>query len=238
MGGVNSTQSQVSDQEILNKINNISNENCITSCTSSISDITADFENSTFEGDINIGSICNILGASCVLKASLSNDVQNYQKLAQDNNRIDEQDPLILFSLLAGDSGSQTNVNNQVISNRVTNILNSVCQNQAQESTSGVYIHLVGDTVDGNVNVNAEGTVSNTSCILDNVVRNTISNKQVATQKNKLMQGSPLLFAIIGIVIIAVAIMVVILFIGVGKAAEGAYAAKQSANANRPIYVR
>lgn len=255
MGGVHSTQSQVSNQAIMNKINNISNEKCITSCTSKLSDITVDIQNSVFDGDINIGSYCNIIGASCVLKASLSNDIQNTQKLDQSNNRVDEQDPFSFLSLMMGDYGTQDEVNNQTISNRITNVLNSICENEADESLSGVNIHLVGDTIRGNLNVEAAGTVSNTKCVLDNVVRNTISNDQVATQKNKLVQGSPLLFAIIAVVIIAVIIMFVILILGVGligagTVGGGAYLihehnknasmySQQSSNPyQQPIYVR
>ena len=244
MGGVHSTQSQVSNQAIMNKINNISNEKCVTSCTSTLSDINVDLINSTFYGDINIGSYCNILGASCTLKASLTNDVQNTQKLDQTNNRVDEQDPISICSLLAGDYGTQDEVNNQTISNRITNILNSICQNQANPTTSGVDIHLVGDTVEGNLNVEAAGTVSNATCILDNVVSNTISNDQVAKQSNKLIQGSPLLFAIIAAVIIAAMIMIVILFLGVGgvgvvglKAVESSKQRQQNPY-QQPIYVR
>ena len=122
MGGTHSSESLVGMQSITNSINNISNENCIQTCTSKTSDIDIDIEGSTLMGDINVSSICSILGSSCVLKASLSTDLHNTQKSKQNGTLLDEQDPLNILGDLFGDSASITENSNQSIANRVTNL--------------------------------------------------------------------------------------------------------------------
>lgn len=216
MGGTQSSESMVSMQSITNEINNISNENCIQTCTSKTSDVSVILEGSTIRGDINISSYCSIMGSSCSLKASLTTDLHNTQKTKQAGTLLDEQDPLCILGDLFGDSASITENSNESIANRVTNILNSICQQQSSSTTEDINVELVNDNVIGNINITSGAQVSKTNCIIDNMARTTIANDQTTDQSEKLLQGSPLLFAIIGIVILVVIIMIGIVILGVG----------------------
>ena len=76
MGGTSSRISLANTQSVTNAINNVSNESCISSCTSKTEDIHINDTGGTLN-NLNIGTVCNIIGASCVLKASLTNTIQN-----------------------------------------------------------------------------------------------------------------------------------------------------------------
>ena len=214
MGNQSSSESLASTQSIVNQINNISNENCINLCSSSIQDIHILIQDSDIEGNINAQAACSILGASCVLKASLSSDVQNTEKNKQLGLAMQEEDPIALI----GPSSSSTinETSNQSVANRVTNILNSTCQANSVQSADDVNIEVIGSKVVGNINVDANGQITKSKCIIDNVSRTTLSNDLTNSQTAKTFQGSPLLFIILAIVAIAVMVMIVIVILGVG----------------------
>ena len=213
MGNQSSTQSLASTQAISNQINNVSNENCITACDSDVSNINMLIENSDIEGNINISAVCSVIGSSCILKAALSNSVQNTQKNSQSAEAMQESDPLSWFSSSTSD---QQEDSNQSTANRVSNIINSTCQNNSTSNVDGINIELIGDKVGGNVNVNSAGSVSKSQCILDNASRTTLANDQSNSQTAKVMQGSALLFGIIAVVIVIVVIMIGLVILGMG----------------------
>lgn len=213
MGNQSSTESLASTEEITNQINNVSNENCITACDSSISNIDMVIEDTTIEGNVNISAVCNILGASCILKAAMSNSIQNTQKNKQLAETLQSGSPLLLFST---QNNTQSESNNQDISNRVSNIMNSTCQNNSTTSVDGVNVELIGDTIGGNLNINSDGNINKSSCILNNVARTTLANDQTNSQTAKALQGSPLLFAMLAVVIVIVVVMIGIVILGVG----------------------
>ena len=213
MGNQSSSQSLASSQSISNQINNVSNENCITACDSDISNVNMIIEDSDIEGNVSISSVCNIIGSSCILKAALSSSVQNTQKNKQLGETMQSASPLTWFS---NQSSSTQESNNQSVSNRVSNILNSTCQNNSTSKVDGVNIELIGDKVGGNVSENSQGNISKSQCVISNTARTTLSNDQSNSQTAKAMQGSPILFAIIGIVIIVVVVMIGIVIVGVG----------------------
>ena len=216
MGGQQSSESMASTQSISNQINNISNQSCINSCTTEVDDVNMVIEDSTIEGNVNVTSVCDILGATCMLKASMSNDVHNQQKNKQQGTELQENDPFNVFGSLFGMSSSISESNKQSTSNRVSNIMNSTCQENSNSSTQDVNIEIIGSKVGGDVNVSSDGSISKTQCTLENVARNTLANDQSNTQKATIAQGSPLLFAIIAVVIVVVVIMIGVVILGVG----------------------
>lgn len=225
MGGQQSSESLVDNQSMTNRINNISNENCINACDSDISNLHMDIEDSDIEGNVSISSVCNILGASCVLKSSLSTSLHNTQKSKQSADAMQEQDPLsLLGSLFGGPSSSVDETTNQSVANRVSNIINSTCQNKSVQKLTGINVQMIGDKVGGNVNITADGGITNTECILNNISRTAITNDQSNSQSAKIMQGSPLLYAIIGLVIVAVIVMIGIVILGIGGVSAGVIA--------------
>lgn len=213
MGNQASSESLASTESISNQINNVSNENCITACDSEISNINMIIENSDIEGDVNVSAVCNILGSSCILKAALSTSVQNTQKNKQLGATMQSDSPLNWFS---SQSSNIQESNNQSISNKVSNVMNSTCQNNSTSTVDGVNIELIGDKVGGNINVDSKGNITKSQCIIDNVARTTLANEQSNSQTAKVMQGSPILFAIIAIVIIVVVVMIGLVILGVG----------------------
>lgn len=214
--GQQESESMASTQSISNQINNLSNENCINSCTTEVNNVNMVIEDSTIEGDVTVSSICDILGATCMLKASMSNDVHNQQKNEQQGTELQENDPFNVFGSLFGMSSSISESNKQSTANRVSNIMNSTCQENSNSSTQDVNIEIIGSKVGGNVNVSSDGSISKTQCSLENVSRTTLANDQSNTQKATIAQGSPLLFAIIGVVIVVVVIMIGVVILGVG----------------------
>ena len=215
-GGQSTSISLASTQDVENKINTVSKENCITACTADTSGISINIEDSDIEGNISVGTVCNILGSSCTLKASLSTSVQNTLKNQQTAKTVSENDPLNVLGSLFGQSSTTNETSNQSTSNRVSNIMNATCQNKSTSKTSGVNIQVEGSKVGGNVTVGSTANVSNAKCILDNVSRTTVSNNLSNKQSAKIFQGSPILFAIIGVVIIIVVVMIGAVILGVG----------------------
>ena len=219
MDGSSVTQSMVSNQQIKNSVNQISKEKCITACTSNLSNINIHATGGTIDGDINVTSTCHINGSSCVLKASLSDNIQNKQANTQAALSLQESDPLSAFAGLTGTSTTQDETSNQTTSNNLTNALNSVCQNKSSANTSDVNIQLDDETVKGDVNVEANGTVSNASCNLENIARATVANDQTNKQTESALQGSPILFAILAILAVVVCIIIGLVVVGLGGAA-------------------
>ena len=213
MGNQSSSESLASTQSIRNQINNVSNESCITACDSDISNSNILIIDSDIEGNVSVSAVCNILGSSCVLKAALSNSIQNTQKNKQLGETMQSASPLTWFS---SQNSSTTESSNESISNRISNIMNSTCQNNSKSQVDGINIELLGTRVGGNVSIDSTGNVSKSQCILNNASRTTLANDQTNSQTAKVMQGSPVLFAIIGIVIIVVIVMIGIVILGIG----------------------
>lgn len=221
--GQSASTSLVNNQSISNQISNVSNENCITACNSSVSNSSILLDDSTVEGNVSVSAVCNILGSSCVLKASLSTDLHNTNKSQQTAETMQENDPFSILGSLFGMNTNNSETDNQSTTNRVSNIMNSVCQNKATTQDSGVNIQIIGSTVGGNVSIDADGSVSNTKCVIDNVARTKIVNDNSSSQKSAILQGSPLLFAIVGVVVVIVVVMIGIAIVGVaGAGALGA----------------
>ena len=213
MGNQSSSESLANTESISNQINSISNENCITACDSDISNSNIILENGDIQGDINISAVCNILGSSCVLKAALSDSVQNTQKNTQLAESMQSASPLTWFS---NQHAGVTENNNQDIANRVSNIINSTCQNTSSNKVEGINVEIIGEKVGGNVNIGSKGNITKSQCIINNTSRVTLSNDQTNSQTARIFQGSPLLFGFLALIIIIIIVMIGIVIFGVG----------------------
>jgi len=216
MGGIQSSRSMVSNQETLNNINNVSTQNCITECTSNISNTNIDIEHSTFNGDINVQSICTITGASCLLKSAMTNSLHNTEKSEQELKDTEENDPfnVIPLALFGSDTSDSKSVNQSIV-NRVSNVINATCQNNSTSNISGTTVTVSDATVNGNININAKGDVDKSSCVQNNVASNIITNNEQSKQKDKVFQGSPLLFIIVAVTVVIIGGLLVILVLGI-----------------------
>lgn len=212
--GQSISESMVSTQTIVNDINNISQENCINSCTNDIEDVKAVFIDTTMSG-FNIETRCNIVGASCILKASLTNDLHNKQKTIQSGKSLQESDPFSLMgNLFGGENIGINEASNEATINRITNIMNSTCEQNTATEISDIDIEFIGDNVTGDINILASSSITKSSCMLDNMARNIVANDQATDQSEKAMQGSPILYAIIGVVLCVVVVAIAVLLLG------------------------
>tara|TARA_R110002110_G_scaffold353881_1_gene563749 strand:- start:725 stop:1429 length:705 start_codon:yes stop_codon:yes gene_type:complete len=174
-GGVSVYQS--SRQELRNNITQISRANCINVCLNNGS-VEVNIINSYFKGNVNVTQLCFIEGASCILKSSLDNTLLNEQSAKLKLSLEREVD---LFSFLGGfTSDDLTNENTQKIVNDITQMIESTCQNKAESKDGSVVFNVINTNFEGDINDTDEKSISNSKCVLDNIVKNYVDNSQEA----------------------------------------------------------
>jgi len=191
MGGSTSIMEK-SEQDTSNRITQISNESCVNACVIGGNNTVINISNTTIRGDINYSSACIISGAGCTLKASLDSALLNTQTSQQDASISEEEDPFTLLNQLF-DIGSSDNIsesNFQSISNEITQIMNSTCQNNQEISNNDLTLFLSNDDIEGSVNLTASGSITNTQCILNNMSKSYVKNDQSNSQKASISKGS------------------------------------------------
>lgn len=197
MGNSSGRIYQDSRQETTNRISQISRANCINSCVvPSVESV--EIINVVNNGTITIKEVCLIEGASCILKSSLDSSLINEQD-AKLTASIDRE--LDLFSMFTPTNDNITNKNIQSITNNITQMINSTCQNKT-ESGEQPTEYLIKDTINnGEINLGTEKAITNSSCVIDNMARSYVKNKQTAdlsaSIKTKGSLGSILMIAFI-----------------------------------------
>ena len=167
--------------------------------------IYTELNNVIVKGDFNVSEACFIEGASCVLKSSLDNTLINDQVTSMESSIEREEDIFtMLGNIFSPQDNNITNTNIQTISNSVTQMINSTCQNKAETINSSVI--LLNDVViEGDFNSNRKNGVSHTTCIINNMVKNYVENSQEADMsasiKIKGSLGSILMIAFIVLII-------------------------------------
>ena len=199
-GGVSVFQG--SRQETINNITQISRANCLNTCLNN-QKINASFVNSVINGNINFSEICLIEGASCILKSSLDNSILNDQSAKLKSSIEREVD---LFSFMGGftqDDITQDNV--QKIVNDITQMIESTCQNKAESNGGSINLDYRGVTVNGDINLTDEKSITNSKCTIENMVKNYVENKQSADLeadvKIKGSLGSIIMFLVLIVII-------------------------------------
>ena len=203
---------ETSRQDLSNKISQISRANCVNACIDSGNNAYINISNSTIHGDLTYTQACFISGASCVLKSSLDSELLNNQSNKQTAQIKDEQDIFNLLNELAtiGSSDDITENNYQSLSNEVTQMMNSTCQNSAEVTNNSLVLLLSNDDIEGSLNFGDSGSITNTQCHITNMVKNYIKNDQTNTQSAIISKGSCLagLGSFIGILFIIIAIRI------------------------------
>ena len=204
MGGKQSIL-QSNSMQVRNNISQISNQKCVNLCLSN-QRVKLEVIRSTI-GHVKIGTVCSINGASCSLKATLSNEVINDLTNTQDAKLKIQEDPWTFLNNLTSMGGSQTveQYNYQRVTNNITQQMNSVCMNKSMNSDAPEMIYI--DAVAGNLDVTTTQTISNTSCIIDNsasnITNNNLSNSQTAAIiKEGIMGGLGFLLVICAMVVL------------------------------------
>lgn len=227
--GQNQSFSAKSEMDVRNSISQISEAHCINSAVNT-SQIKTDIINSTLSGDLNIGRVQMINGASCSLKTVLSNELINELKSVQfgELEDIDERDPLTVLAEKAGlltpwgaaaemlsslvprnQTINQENI--QKVVNEITQQMNSTCQNKIANENAPIITLIENSKVKGNTNITDEQMISNTSCVIENAARNYVKNDLENTQEGTIKRErvNGWISAIMGIIIM-IAIIVVI----------------------------
>lgn len=194
-------------QKISTNITQISTENCLNTCLQANNQLNITIIGTTLNGDINFSEACYINGASCILKAAVSNSLINDQTSKQKGNIKDEEDP---FDFLADfiPSSNQINQSNfQSIADNITQMVNSTCQNSTDISDNDLNITFEGDIVNGNVNLNLAGSSTNSKCIINNMTKNYVDNSQYSSQTASIVRESCLagLGVFLGLILLLVA---------------------------------
>ena len=189
--GSNTSIFQNSEQDTNTRVAQISNENCVNACITDNNNTVIKITNTTINGDINFSSACLISGAGCTLKASLDSTLINTQADKQDADIDDENNIFTLFNQLfdIGSSESINQDNYQSITNEVTQMLNSTCQNDQEITNDSLAVILSSDNINGDVNLSEKGTITNTQCIITNMGKSYVKNNQKNSQTSNITKG-------------------------------------------------
>ena len=227
--GQNQSANTTNEQDINNQISEISSEKCIQTIEDS-SAIKVNIVNTTIGGDVDIERVLMINGVSCNLKSSLDAQLINTQANFQDLNLKDlnKEDPLETlaqeaqdltpegaavdaFKSLLGKNQTINENNIEKTTNQVTQQMNSMCQNKIATQNAPILGNFVGDKIKGNVKVNDQQKISNTSCTIANMAKTYVKNDQTNTQKGSItnLQADGAIGMIIAIVL-GIAIIVVV----------------------------
>ena len=200
---------QSSSQDISNQIAQISNENCVNSCIAGNNKTDLEFRNSTLDGNVNVTNACFISGSSCILKSSLDSSLINNQSSTQKGSILDKQNLFDLFNEFAtiGSSDSINQSNFQSISNEITQIINSTCQNPTEVSNNSTTQLYDNTTVKGSIIITNQGANTNSQCIINNMTKSYVSNSQTNSQSASIKKGACLgaMGGIIGILVLVLA---------------------------------
>lgn len=210
MGGSQSNISQNNYQQISNIMQQISNQQCVNSCTIS-SDLNLTAVDTTFEGDISNSISCQINSSSCVLKSSLSTSLVNKLASTQSGSVTELEGLFTLLQSLTGDNSNINQNNYQSIMNEVTQTVNNTCRNDPTNNSS-TSLNFQGDTIEGNVSLNEIAGSSKAQCVLQNMSSIYANNSETNSQTASISKISGLIAAILAIV---VAVVIVIMILGI-----------------------
>jgi hypothetical protein len=196
-------------ERIQSTISEISSANCLNTCLSQGNSLHIDISNSVINGDISYQQLCYITGASCVLKSTLDSSLIDNQTSKQGQKMKTEEDPLDFLNQLIPSTDKINQQNYQSISDEITQMISSSCQNSAEVSNNTLSVTLGNDVVNGNISLTESGGITNSQCIINNMTKNYVDNSQYSGQKSSITRESCLagLGAFIGIAIMIVIIM-------------------------------
>lgn len=214
MGANQSNISQYNYQDISNIINQISNQQCINSCTAS-TNIDFSAVDTTFEGDITNQTVCQINSSSCILKSSLDTTLLNSLSSTQTGSVTELEGIFTLLQSLIGDSTNINQNNYQSIINEVTQTVNNTCRTDPT-STESVNLSFDAGVVEGNININAIASSTKANCVLQNISSVYANNSEANSQSaaiSKIDGMTLVLLAIVAVVIIIVLVLGIVFII-------------------------
>ena len=214
MGVSASNQTVRQNQEVSNKVLQVSQQNCSASCTAYQDNNTIIIIDSK-TGDLGLNNVCTIDNFSCTINNYFESNIDSILKSMADQNVQASSGFTFDFRL-----SNQTVDLNQLIENSVTQIQKSSCQVSTFVEQNGNFVYAENSTT-GNVVLNNEGNVSNSSCKLDNTAKSTTDADETSESSQAAKFTSALAMFIILIVIIVIIGGIVAIVGSVSKSAKG-----------------
>lgn len=215
MGGAQSSTAQATTKISNNMLSNLS-QSCTVATNSSISGISIIAENSTV-GDINISSATAIDGVSCIMKT-----YQDSQLTTTLEDMIKQTN-----SATNGFSWNFNAINefvkiNQYLENNITHIQNTSCNILADSEVNDVYI-IYKNVKSGDINITSSSKISNSSCNMDNVSKQSAYNEitNEVTQKASIKTIGAMIIAFILLCVVVFVIIIIISTVGKSASSGG-----------------
>lgn len=188
------------DQSIVNDVLQQTQNKCVYTCKN-VSNANITIVNTTIDGNLDVDQNCSIISSSCLLKTTMDNTVDNDISASL---KQEEEDSANLLALTAGDSSTANSNINSSIRNLASQIIKNNCGGDS-ENDNFDNINILNSTVKGNVSIDQTSSISKSSCILNNILKNFNKNRlktDVDQGINKTELYAVIIFVIILIIIV------------------------------------
>ena len=196
-------------QRTKNELVQLSFNKCSNNFLNGLSDVEIKILDSYIRGNLTVGTSQITYNTSCIIKNMLDSDISNKQKL---NNKSIFTEGLFggLFKAIFGVKNSQKNTNYQDISNSVTQVISSLCQNKSVNKAKNLNITIQNTILIGNLTVGSEQKNENIECVIDNYARSKINNDQDA---KTVLRDESLFSLLINIAIISAIVFLLVVVV-------------------------
>ena len=192
---VSRTRNDIS-QTSINNILQSSRATCFANCSQDITHINLNIDNGSRMGDIKITQECTST-SMCTMKTNLESIavqvLESYQ-LAESNSQA------VWFTF---NRSYAANTVDQVLSNTITQIINSACRANAQQSISNVYVGVNNNSEVGMFEI-SQTAEANAQCTLENTGSVAVAQSASASQSASATAGSWLIFIILILAVVAI----------------------------------
>ncbi len=222
MGGL-TVISYDESRNISTNVLQLSNQKCSITCNNTFTNGTYILENVT--GSIIISQSCTITDATCAFKTAFEANIENIIQSMIQQNSFQLNGMSFNFDTIL-----ETININTIIHNSISQIMNSSCAITANNTVDNIYFYVNG--LGHDFNVTQAGTISSSTCSIDNMAKSTSYNQTTAdaTQSSTVINVISLLFIafIVLIIVMGVVACVFILSGGVSQVASLASQIQQS----------
>jgi hypothetical protein len=218
MGAV-SSQTLSQNQKVSNSVLQISNQNCNATCTA-IQDNNTIIIIDSNTGDLELNNVCTIDDYTCTINNYFDSNIETILKSMAEQNAQASTGFTFDFHL-----SNQMIDLNQLIENSVTQIQKSSCQISAFVEQNNNFIYAENSTT-GDVVLNNNGNITNSSCKLDNTAKSTTDADETA-ESSQTSKFTSIIAMFIILIIICVVIGGIVAIVGsVSKPKKGGNATK------------
>jgi hypothetical protein len=210
MGSTTSTSAKVVLQAA-NTATQTSIASCGFQCDQTLSNNTVIISPGATAGNISFENVCVIENASCQINQNINTSITNILSSSINQTSLSTQP---LFSLTYNTTKANSALN-EVISNQLTQLINSTCTFSTNQEMNNNYIYVGTNATVGDISFVQHSTLSNVECIMNISATATATNSETGnvTQVAATIDTTTILIiAVIIIVIAVVAVMFISLF--------------------------